>query len=163
MVSISQTFNEGSYRPMSVQFHTLPRGATSCTAHRAPSAGPACPCAQPLESLGGARKRQWHRTSLHWGSTKRASCTDKHDRSLSRSQASNSHFPHSYLKQILYVSLINWKKNVIFQAKVDGASIKKSWSVNAKLIFNKRSALTKVSYSHINTSTDICRTVTTQS
>lgn len=45
-------FNDCSYREISLQFHTLPHGATSCIAHRAPSAGPACPCAQHLESLG---------------------------------------------------------------------------------------------------------------
>lgn len=45
-------FNECSHREISLQFHTLPHEATSCTAHRAPSAGPACPCAQHLESLG---------------------------------------------------------------------------------------------------------------
>lgn len=52
---------------------------------------------------------------------------------------------------------------MIFKAQVDATSIKKFSRVNTKLIFNKGFALTQISSSPINTSTDISRTAAVQS
>lgn len=85
-------WNECSYTERSLQFHTLPHGATSCTAHRALSAGPACPCARPLESLCRAGKRQ-----------NRISCTEALPKEPLVLICISDHFPGP--KQVIVTSL----------------------------------------------------------